>query len=365
MSQEIAVMQAKGAGAIAARLERVSQRFEAELHSDLPCVNELTRHVERFRGKMLRPGLVFAAADAIGGDDLWARHENTLITLGVVVEMVHMATLVHDDVLDEAEVRRRGATINRLRGNEAAVMLGDYLISHAYHLCSALDMPPVHGDTRPVSRLGPVRSLGRAVAAATNTVCEGELLQLSHRHDWTLNESIYFDIVRRKTASLCGLCCQLPVIVAGTWQGLEEGRVEAALAHFGERLGIAFQIVDDVLDLTGDTEVVGKTLGLDLAKGKLTLPLIRLLEVVSPDERTQLVRVLEAQVDPELPQKKREAGVHEIRERIESSQALDYATQWAERIVEKACQEIEQVLPETPGRSTLVNMAKSLLTRRY
>src|SRR5690606_17219672 len=119
--------------------------------------------------------------------------------LATVVEMVHMATLVHDDILDDAQMRRRGATINHLSGNEAAVMLGDYLISHAYHLCSSLDD----------------QAVSRAVARTTNTVCEGELLQLANRGNGELDERTYFEIIRRKTASLCGLCCRLGASLAG------------------------------------------------------------------------------------------------------------------------------------------------------
>src|SRR5690606_33082713 len=117
--------------------------------------------------------------------------------VATVVEMVHMATLVHDDILDDAQVRRRGATVNHLHGNESAVMLGDYLISHAYHLCSSLDQPAV----------------SRIIADATNVVCEGELLQLANRNNWALDEKTYFEIIRRKTASLCGTCCRLGALV--------------------------------------------------------------------------------------------------------------------------------------------------------
>ena len=154
--------------ALDARLSEVKARFKAELLSDLPPVNALANHVERYRGKLLRPTLVLAASAAAFEDRAGdAVFQDAVVTVATVAEMVHMATLVHDDILDEAEMRRRGATINHLRGNEAAVMLGDYLISHAYRLCSSL----------------PSASASRAIAAATNTVCKGELLQLHHRGD--------------------------------------------------------------------------------------------------------------------------------------------------------------------------------------
>src|SRR6476660_8056641 len=161
---------------IAPQLAAVDKIFMAELKSEFGSVNALIKHVGRFRGKMLRPMLVLLAGKASG--ELTDAH----VTLATVVEMVHMATLVHDDVLDEAELRRKGATINHLRGNEAAVLLGDYLISHSYHLCSSLD-----------SQLA-----SRMIAHTTNQVCEGELLQLQNRNSVDLDEETYLKIISRK-----------------------------------------------------------------------------------------------------------------------------------------------------------------------
>src|SRR5437764_9987539 len=175
------------------QLEAVERLFHQELASDLPCVNTLIKHVSRFRGKMLRPLLVLLSGKADGV--LTDAH----IVIATVVEMVHMATLVHDDVLDEAELRRKGATINHLRGNEAAVLLGDYLISHSYHLCSSL-------DSQYASRL---------IGKTTNEVCEGELLQIDNRNNYDLSEETYLSIISRKTASLCATCCLLGAKYAG------------------------------------------------------------------------------------------------------------------------------------------------------
>ncbi|MEM6855163.1 MAG: polyprenyl synthetase family protein [Planctomycetota bacterium] len=324
------------------RLEQVEARFGAELLSDLPNVNTLAEHVERYRGKMLRPTLVIASAMAAYPDrDADAEFQDQVTTVATVAEMVHMATLVHDDILDEAEMRRRGATINHLRGNEAAVMLGDYLISHAYHLCSAIPLP----------------AASRAIAAATNTVCEGELLQLHHRDDWALGERTYFEIIRRKTASLCGVCCRMPaVLVTGEVDG-GGGAIAQTLFGFGEKLGVAFQIVDDVLDLTGNAEEVGKTLGRDLAKGKLTLPLIRHLATVDPVERNTLVADLEHGADDD--------AIFRLREAIRAGDGLDYARQWAQRLVGDAKQAIEEQLPPTAARQLLLDMADAVLSRKF
>src|SRR5215212_4711436 len=204
------------------QLEAVDRLFHQELTGDLKCINTLVKHVSRFRGKMLRPMLVLLSGRACGetGD--------AHTVLATVVEMVHMATLVHDDVLDEAELRRKGATINHLKGNEAAVMLGDYLISHSFHLCSSLD-----------SQLA-----SRLIGRTTNRVCEGELLQIDNRNNLELDEETYLEIISRKTASLCATCC----LLGAEYAGAGEARV-AGLELYGLSLGIAFQIQDDILDI--------------------------------------------------------------------------------------------------------------------
>src|SRR5688572_31299995 len=252
---------------IAPQLAAVERRFEQELASDLPCVNALVKHVSRFRGKMLRPTLLLLAGRACG--ELADAHA----TLATVVEMVHMATLVHDDVLDEAELRRKGATINHLRGNEAAVLLGDYLISHSYHLCSSLD-----------SQLA-----SRLIGRTTNQVCEGELLQIDNRNNLDLDEQTYLEIITRKTASLCATCCSLGARFAGATE-----RGVADLERYGLSLGIAFQIQDDILDIVGETDIVGKTLGIDVEKGKMTLPIIHFLRTAPREHRTLLRSLLKS-----------------------------------------------------------------------
>src|SRR3954466_10393163 len=246
---------------VAPQLAVVEKRFLGELKSDLTCVNTLVKHVSRFRGKMLRPALLLLAGKASG--ELSDAH----VTLATVVEMVHMATLVHDDVLDEAELRRKGATINHLRGNEAAVLLGDYLISHSYHLCSSID-----------SQLA-----SRMIARTTNQVCEGELLQIENRNNYDLDEETYLKIITRKTAVLCATCCHLGAKFAGAGEA-----IVAQLELYGLSLGTAFQIQDDILDIVGDARAVGKTLGIDVEKGKLTLPMIHFLRTAPIEHRTLL-----------------------------------------------------------------------------
>src|SRR5436305_1505132 len=232
---------------ITPQLEAVERLFDRELQSELAGVNVLVKHVSRFRGKMLRPTLLLLWGKACG--ELTDAH----VTVATVVEMVHMATLVHDDVLDEAELRRKGATLNHLRGNEAAVLLGDFLISHSYHLCSSLDS----------------QFASRLIGRTTNEVCEGELLQIDNRNNLDLDEETYLSIISRKTASLTAACCLLGAKLSGA-----DDRTVRRADQFGRSLGIAFQIQDDILDIVGDVQDVGKTLGIDLEKVKLTLPII-------------------------------------------------------------------------------------------
>ncbi|MDB5299161.1 MAG: Trans-hexaprenyltranstransferase [Phycisphaerales bacterium] len=307
-------------------LDAVDRLFHAELKSELPCVNTLVKHVSRFRGKMLRPCLVLLAGKACG--ELVDAHT----VVATVVEMVHMATLVHDDVLDEAELRRKGATINHLRGNEAAVLLGDYLISHSYHLCSSL-------DSQYASRL---------IGKTTNEVCEGELLQIDNRNNLDLSEETYVQIITRKTAVLTATCCALGARFAGA----DEDRV-SRLELFGLSLGQAFQIQDDILDLVGDVSTVGKTLGSDIEKGKMTLPMIHFLRTAPAEHRT-LLRSLVSSADSDK--------VEKIRNLILPSKSLAYAAQRARQLVDRARNAISD-LPDGEARRALDTMAEFCVTR--
>ena len=311
---------------IAAELVAVDRRFHEELSSDLACVNTLVKHVSRFRGKMLRPMLVLLSGKACG--KLIDEH----ITLATVVEMVHMATLVHDDVLDEAELRRKGATINHLRGNEAAVLLGDYLISHSYHLCSSLN-----------SQLA-----SRLIARTTNRVCEGELLQIDNRNNLDLDEGTYIEIISRKTASLCATCCELGARFAKAPQGWVD-----QLEVYGRSLGIAFQMQDDILDIVGDVSTVGKTLGIDAEKGKMTLPMIHFLRT-APQEHRQLLRSLLKSPDPDR--------IDKIRQLILPSPSIRYAHDRARQLVDRARSALVD-LPDSDARRVMEAMADFVIAR--
>jgi octaprenyl-diphosphate synthase len=311
---------------ISPELAQVDKCFTTELHSQIDCVNTLVRHVSRFRGKMLRPTLLLLTGRACGG--LNKAH----VTLATVVEMVHMATLVHDDVLDEAELRRKGATINHLRGNEAAVLLGDYLISHSYHLCSSLD-----------SQLA-----SRVIAKTTNQVCEGELLQIQNRNNLDLDEETYLQIISNKTAVLCATCCMLGAKFAGA-----SDEIVKNMELFGLSIGQAFQIQDDILDIVGDANTVGKTLGIDVEKGKMTLPMIHFMRT-APHEHRSLLRLLLEGAEPDKHEK--------IRKLILPSRSIAYAQDKARMLIDRARSAIT-ILPDSDARRALDAMAEFVLAR--
>jgi octaprenyl-diphosphate synthase len=311
---------------IAAELAEAERIFESELGSRLPFVQHLVEHCAHLRGKRLRPALLLLTAQACGG----VRPAHPV--LAAVVEMIHTATLVHDDVLDLAVIRRHAATVNAEWGNETAVLMGDYLFTHAFHLAASLD-----------STLA-CRWIGRA----TNLVCEGEMQQIHNRGNLELDEATYLTIVRGKTAELTAVSCRLGAHYAGA-----PGETVEALAGFGRDLGVAFQITDDVLDLCGEERTTGKTLGTDLEQQKLTLPLIRLLNTLS---------AAEAEVIRSLLSDARADRRRDLRPYLEASGALDYAWGCAQQFANRAMTALE-ILPDSAARSVLRSLAACVVRR--
>ncbi len=318
-----------------AALARVAARFHEQITSDLPQVDNLCRFVERYRGKMLRPTLAILSALA-AAPERSSQVSDRVITIGAVIEMIHIATLVHDDVLDDADTRRGGPTINRLHGSEAAVIFGDYLISQSFHLCSSL------GDQAIALRVGEV----------TSTVCAGEMLQLSHRGNADLDEATYFAIIERKTAALIAVACELGARVAGATEADQK-----RLWNFGIRLGNAFQIQDDLLDLTGAESVVGKPLGKDFEKGKLTLPLIHFLRSAPPAERESVRQ----RVKIESPLN---GARGTLAERLEKAGSIAYARAAAERLIAEAKADLAG-FPPSQSQGALIALADAVIARDH
>lgn len=249
---------------IGSHLDAADTAFDAELKSWHPYVTDVIAHVTRFRGKRMRPMLLFLTAKACGGIN--ENHE----TLAAVVEMIHTATLVHDDVLDDADTRRHVATVNSRWNNETSVLCGDYLFTHAFHLAATVDALAC-------------RMIGRG----TNLVCEGELCQVHERANIDLTEEQYYRIINGKTAELLALGCFLGAHYAGADEELTTN-----LQEYGRDLGMSFQIADDLLDILGNEELTGKSLGSDYKKQKLTLPMIHLLANASEADKPQLRELL-------------------------------------------------------------------------
>lgn len=308
-------------------LRAAERAYDRELASANPYVTDILSHTRRFRGKRLRPMLLLLSAEATGG----VRDEHLL--LAAVVEMIHTATLVHDDVLDDADLRRHVATVNSRWNNATSVLFGDYLFTHAFHLAAST------GTTEAC------RQIGRA----TNIVCEGELTQIRQRGNLDLTEEEYLQIVAAKTGELCAVSCRLGALYARA-----DKSVVDALDRYGRLLGIAFQIADDVLDMNGTEDETGKTLGSDLAQRKLTLPLIRLLAGASVASAGRVRELLTAGADCGL----------ELNRLLDESGAVDAARQTAEEFAASA-QGCLAPLPRSAGRDLLHELAGFAVRRGF
>jgi octaprenyl-diphosphate synthase len=312
---------------IAGDLAAVDRRLQQELRHSDPFIDELAQHSFRIGGKRLRPALLLLAAQAVGQVDDDHR------TLAAVVEMVHTATLVHDDVLDEADVRRHLETINARWNNQTSVLLGDYLFTHAFYLASTLET-----------------TFGcRAIGEATNTVCEGELRQTASSGNFWLSRDEYFSIIQAKTAELCACCCRLGAHYAGG-----DAATVDQLTAYGRKLGMAFQIVDDALDLEGEEQTTGKSLGTDLAHRKMTLPLILLRERVGKADNARLQGLFEESDAPH-------GGM--LLEWLEEAGALQETRQIAAAYAEQAAAEL-QSLPPSEARRLLGELARFVVERQ-
>jgi octaprenyl-diphosphate synthase len=309
-------------------LEVVEDLLRRELSSDNPFVDSLAQHGFRLGGKRLRPALVLLSGQACGG----TRPEH--LTLATMVEVLHTATLVHDDVLDEATIRRHLDTVNARWSNEISILFGDYLLARAICLASSLDD----------------NFACRAISTSARHMCEGELRQIKSRGNYDLSEADYFEIIAGKTAELTACCCRLGAHYAGAEPAVCEG-----LARYGHDLGVAFQIADDVLDMVGEEAAVGKSLGTDLLKQKATLPLIRLLNTVSASERAQLTAALTG-----TDNHRRDV----LRPWFERHDTISYARERARESTQQACDELA-ALPDSAARRSLMGLTEFVVDRPH
>lgn len=305
-------------------LNQVGQFISEQMVTSSEAINDLIAPVASRSGKMLRPAMVLLAGKSCG--TLSEIH----IKLAAVIELIHIATLIHDDVLDEAKSRRNTVTINVLSGNETAVLLGDFLLSKVFAVCA---------------RLQP-QSIATALADTTVRICYGELTQNIQRHNWQLSEQEYLDIVMEKTAALFASCCYLGGLAANA-----KPEELAALSDLGLKIGIAFQITDDLLDIIGDEDSLGKTLGTDLAKRKLTMPIIHLLSTADAEKKELLIDQLSA---ADRPQK--------LIEILEEAGSIKYTRSMARKFCTGAKDSIK-LLPNPEAKKALFDIADYIAER--
>ena len=297
------------------------------LSSEVPLVGDVARYIISAGGKRLRPALLLLMSGALG---LHSPHRHTL---AAVVEFIHTATLLHDDVVDESTLRRGRQTANEVFGNAASVLVGDFLYSRAFQM---------------MVDVGQMRVM-EVLAEATNVIAEGEVLQLMNMHDADLDEASYLRVIRSKTAKLFEASARLAPILAGA-----DSVTEQRCADYGQALGTAFQVIDDVLDYEGQADELGKNLGDDLREGKMTLPVIWALKLGNQDEQAMIRHAIE-QGDV--------THLDTIASVIRRTGALDRARQAAEQEAQRAI-EAAQGLGENDYQRGLLQLAADLLTRR-
>ena len=308
-------------------MQAVDRIIAHRLASGVPLVGQISQYIIAAGGKRLRPAMLLMVCGALG------YREDKRFTLAAVVEFIHTATLLHDDVVDESTLRRGRATANENFGNPASVLVGDFLYSRAFQM---------------MVETGEMRIM-EILADATNVIAEGEVMQLMNMHDASLDETGYLHVIRSKTAKLFEASARLAAVLAGS-----STLVEEACATYGQALGTAFQIIDDVLDYDGDSAEMGKNLGDDLREGKATLPLIAAMQRGTPAQAATVREAIENGNTDQL-----DAIAHIVR----STGALDVARNAAAAEAQRAIAALEQ-LPSNEYSAALHQLASQLLARR-
>ena len=309
-------------------LRQVDVVIRNRLASDVVLVNQIAEYIVGSGGKRLRPLLVVVVARACGYRG--ALHSDA----AAIIEYIHTATLLHDDVVDGSKLRRGRDTANEVWGNEASVLVGDYVYSRSFEMMVSLESMKIMS----------------VMASATNKIAEGEVLQLLNANDPDTTEERYFEVIYRKTAKLFEAGAQIAALLAGA-----SPSIEAAMAAYGRHLGTAFQLVDDVLDYQSNSEELGKNLGDDLAEGKPTLPLIYALRTGSEDQRLLIRRSIEEGSIEELGR---------ITAAIESTGGLAYTARLARQEAALAIDAIN-VLPDSAYKQALRELAEFAVERTY
>jgi len=306
----------------------VDREIERQLDSDVVLIRQLGAYLIHSGGKRLRPLLLLIAAKGFNyeGD----KH----IKLAAIIEFIHTATLLHDDVVDASELRRGQSTANAVFGNEASVLVGDFLYSRAFEMMVDVDQMPVMA----------------VLAKTTNTIAEGEVLQLLNCNDPDTTEERYLEVIRNKTAKLFEAATRLAAMISDQDEAMQQN-----LANYGMHLGIAFQLIDDALDYNADAETLGKNIGDDLAEGKPTLPLIHCMQHAD-SERSAIIRnaIISGAVDQ----------IEQVRMAIESTDSITYTARRAEEQAQLAIQALN-AMPASPYKQALLDLALYSVHRTF
>jgi octaprenyl-diphosphate synthase len=306
-------------------METVDAVIRSRLNSDVVLIRTIGEYIIGAGGKRMRPVLLLLVAQALGYK---GNHHHLM---AAAVEFIHTATLLHDDVVDESDLRRGRGTANAVFGNAASVLVGDYLYSRAFEMMVDVDSMRIM----------------QIMSGATTVIAEGEVLQLLNIHDPDVSEARYLQVVRFKTAKLFEAAAEAGAVLAGASRVQQE-----AAAAYGRHIGTAFQLVDDVLDYNGDVDALGKNVGDDLREGKPTLPLIRVLEVGTPEQKQLVREAIE----------KGEADFDAVARAIQETGALEHASRCAVAEAALARQAIK-MLPDSPARQALIDFCAFAIER--
>jgi octaprenyl-diphosphate synthase len=313
---------------IAADMQAVDTAIRTSLYSEVTLINTIGEHIISGGGKRLRPALVLLSSGIF--QPIQTQHH----ALAAIVEFIHTATLLHDDVVDESAMRRGKSTANHLFGNAASVLVGDFLYSRAFQMMVKLQNMRVM----------------QILSEATNIISEGEVLQLMNIHNADVTEQEYLKVIHFKTAKLFEAATRLGAVISGANE-----KDETALAQYGMRLGTAFQLIDDVLDLSGDVNQIGKNLGDDLSEGKPTLPLLVAMHRGTVTEASIIRKAIQ------------QGGLDELAAvlaAVNATDALNYVRELAANEIKIGCEAITH-LPKSPNKQALIDLATFAVTRAF
>lgn len=308
-------------------MQSVNQLITSRLQSDVALINQLGFYIVSAGGKRMRPQLTVLAARALGYEG--QQH----ITLAAIIEFIHTATLLHDDVVDESDLRRGRDTANALFGNAASVLVGDFLYTRAFQMMTELDNMKIMN----------------ILSDATNIIAEGEVLQLMNCNDPDTTEDSYMQVIYCKTAKLFEAATRLAAVLTH-----QSEAVEQAMLDYGKYLGTAFQLVDDIMDYSSDSDDMGKNVGDDLAEGKPTLPLLRAMAVGTPAQRERIRDAIANRTGMD--------HLEEIMATLADTQALEYSQQKAEQEAQKAIDSLA-ILPDSEHKQALIDLAHLAVAR--